>query len=76
MQNTWIEAVFLIKDHFPLSLDAKDFFFYTPALHQLLEQTPMLIPFKDNSHGLGLWHVVQPVATHLTSTLESLLRGL
>lgn len=35
----------------------------------------MVLPFKYNSHGLGLRHVVKPVATYLTSTLEGLLRN-
>lgn len=42
-----VEAVFLLKGHFPLRLDAKDF--YNPtAIHQLLEENPMLLPFRDN----------------------------
>lgn len=35
----------------------------------------MVLPFKDNSHGLGLRHMVKPVATYLTSTLKGLLRN-
>ncbi|CAM4573811.1 unnamed protein product [Leuciscus chuanchicus] len=69
-----IEAVFLMKEHIPVRLEGRDFF-NPKALHLLLEQTPMVLPFRDNSHGLGLRHVVKPVATHLTSTLEGLLRN-
>lgn len=36
----------------------------------------MLGPFKDNAHGLGLRHVLNPVATHLTDTLGTLFRNL
>ncbi|CAM4428180.1 unnamed protein product [Leuciscus chuanchicus] len=69
-----IEAVFLLNENIPVRLEGRDFF-HPPALHTLLEQTPMVLPFKDNSHGLGLRHVVKPVATYLTSTLEGLLRN-
>lgn len=57
--------------HFLLKFNAKHF--YKPnAIHHLLEQIPMLLPFKDNEHKLGLLHVVQLVANHLT-TLYTLL---
>lgn len=69
-----IEAVFMVKDHFPIRLEAKDFFNQN-ALHQLLMQKPMLVPFKDNAHGLDLRHVLNPVATHLTNTLETLFQN-
>ncbi|KAK2885211.1 hypothetical protein Q8A67_016048 [Cirrhinus molitorella] len=66
-----IEAVFKLDQNFPTVLEAKDF--YNPqALYSLLETNPMLLPFKDNSHGLGLRHVVQPVAAHLCNTLYTL----
>ncbi len=67
-----VEAVFLLKGLFPMRLDAKDFYDPT-ALYHLLEETPMLLPFKDNEHKLGLRHVVHPVANHLTTTLYTLL---
>lgn len=47
---------------------------YNPtAIHHLLEETPMLLPFRGNEHKLGLRHVIQPVANHLTTTLFTLL---
>lgn len=66
-----IEAVFLLDRNIPHILEAKDF--YNPqAIYRLLENIPMLLPFKDNAHGLGLRHVTQPVATYLTNTLYTL----
>ncbi|RXN18886.1 hypothetical protein ROHU_001960 [Labeo rohita] len=67
-----IEAVFLLKTHFPLRMDPQDFF-KPAAIHHLLEEIPILLPFKDNEHQLGLRHILQPVASHLTSTLYTLL---
>lgn len=69
--HAMIEVVFMLQGRIPFHLEPRDFF-NPPALHHLLEQTPMILPFRDNGHRLGLRHVVQPVATHLTSTHESL----
>lgn len=33
----------------------------------------MLTPFENNDDGLGLRHIVKPVATYLSSTLFDLL---
>ncbi|KAL1268905.1 hypothetical protein QQF64_031194 [Cirrhinus molitorella] len=67
-----------LEGHIPLKIEACDFF--TPrAIHHLLQETPTLLLFRNNRHGLGLRHIIQPVTTHLTDTLYTLLaecRGL
>lgn len=68
-----IEAVFLLEEHIPITLALRDFY-YMPAVHKLLEQIPIVLPFKKNSQVLGLSHVVHPVASYLTTILHSLLR--
>ncbi|ROL50746.1 hypothetical protein DPX16_14990 [Anabarilius grahami] len=67
-----IEAVYLLEDHFPISLAPRDFY-NMPAVYKILEEIPMLLPFKHNSHGLGLSHMVLPIASYLTTTLNNLL---
>lgn len=61
-----IEAVFLLAEHIPITLALRDFY-YMPAIHKLLEQIPIVLPFKKNSQLLGLSHVVHPVASYLTT---------
>ncbi|KAK2892465.1 hypothetical protein Q8A67_012453 [Cirrhinus molitorella] len=67
-----MEAVYRLEGHIPLKIEACDFF-NPQAIHHLLQETPMLLPFRDNCHGLGLRHVIQPVTTDLTDTLCTLL---
>ncbi|MGL5643877.1 MAG: hypothetical protein ACRCW3_03860 [Metamycoplasmataceae bacterium] len=67
-----MEAVYLLKGNIPRNLEARDFY-NQQAIYHLLENTPMLIPFKDNKHKLGLRHVIHPVTNYLTETLYTLL---
>lgn len=63
-----LEGVFLVWPGFPEVVDALSFFDQM-MLDNLFETVPMLLPFKDNDDGLGLRHIVKPIATYLSSTL-------
>lgn len=65
-----MEAVYYFDNRIPRKLDPGDF--DTPHLCQLREHAPLILPFKDNKHGIGLRHVIHPVAHHLTDQLHAL----
>ncbi len=48
-------------------------FYLQPDPDFLLESIPIVVPFWDNSDGLGLRHVVQSVAMYLNSQLFHIL---
>lgn len=66
--------MFLVRPGFPEVLDAMSVFDQM-MFDNLSETVPMLIPFKDNEDGLGLRHIVKPVATYPSSTLFDLLHS-
>lgn len=57
-----LEGVFVVLPGYEEVLEPSHFFIPS-MLDNLLEKIPMLIPFRDNGNGLGLCHIVQPVAT-------------
>lgn len=48
------------------------FFLMEPMLDNLLETLPMLVPFRNDNHGLR--SVVQPVAIYLRTSLYDVLQ--
>lgn len=66
-----LEGFFLVWPGFPEVLDAMSFFDQM-MLDSLVETVPMLLPFKDNEDGLGLRHIVHPIATYMSTTLFDL----
>ncbi len=68
-----LEAVILTETLVPNVFNVRDYF-NIDSLVMLLETTTMLVPFRNNDQGLGLQHVLRPVAEHLSTTMRNMLQ--
>ncbi len=64
-----LEAVILTETLVPNVFNVRDYF-NIDSLVMLLETTTMLVPFRNNDQGLGLQHVLRPVAEPLAHTAQ------